>query len=244
MAEHIDPLIQGVLPDFHLKPRRGLQTPRACVRGVLDLMAQDTTRAQTYGIEDWSDAYADTGYTLPKAGTCILFGNWNIQTRYDAATKRLIDINDRPKRFSVIAEYAGYAIEWADQWTTCYGCNKAVRTSPDSYSWQASYVFSNDSELLCLACVDWPEYLCSIEDAPDRAVSAHCNPAEHGYRRLGDANQYENGWHPGQTDDPHGILKALHDKGERGIVFRVGETSQFYIRFEVWQRIPEDNKWR
>lgn len=170
----------------------------------------------------WSQAYAEPGYTDPDK--CILFADWNCF----------------PRGLDSILEKAGYAIEWSDEWSNCGDCGKAVRTSPDSYSYQPHYVILNECELVCLDCVDWPAYLESIEDDPHACCVAECNPAEHGYTRLSDKHEYENGFHPGQTDDPAKILKALQDTGRSGIVFRLSETSQFYVRFETWQRDTDE----
>lgn len=166
----------------------------------------------------WANGYAEPGYQDPAKG--ILFADWNIFARG-------ID--------SILERY-GYELEWEDEWSTCGDCGKAVRTSGNSYHWQPHYVIMNECELVCLECVDWPAYLESIEDDPRSACMAECDPSDHGYRRISDRNEYENGFHPGQNDDPAKILKALQDRGHSGIVFRLSETSQFYVRFEVYER--------
>ncbi len=79
--------------------------------------------------------YAEPGYDTPKRG--ILFANWN----------RL------PKDFDRILERAGYAIEWSDEWTTCEDCNKAYRTSADSYVWESAGSYREDlGSELCNVC--------------------------------------------------------------------------------------------
>jgi hypothetical protein len=167
--------------------------------------------------------YAEPGYQDPVKG--VLFANWN----------------GFPTDFDRVLESAGYAIEWEDEWTECCDCGKAVRTSPDCYQWQPYYVFMNECEIVCLNCLDWPEYLESIEDDSDKAVVAECNPALYGYERLSDENEFENGFHPGQTDSPAKILAALHATGRHRIVFRLSDSSQFYVRFETWQRIEDED---
>lgn len=166
---------------------------------------------------NYAQAYAEPGYSDPEKG--ILFADWNIF----------------PRGVDSILEAYGYAIEWQDEWTTCGNCSKAVRTSADSYDWQPSYTLA-DGELTCNECQDWPAYLESIEDNANSACVAACDPSEHGYERISDKAEYENGWHEGMNDDPRKILKALQAKGYEHIVFRISETSQFYITFEVWQR--------
>lgn len=169
----------------------------------------------------YATGYAEPGYTDPEKGVVLL--NWN----------------KFPRGLDDILERAGYAIEWSDEWSTCSDCGKLVRTSPDGYSWQPSYRIMNECEIVCDDCIDWPDYLQSIEDDADTCCMAACNPAEHGYRLISDPGKFENGFHPGQTDNPHEILKTYSDRGETGIVFRLAETSQFYCKFEVWQREQE-----
>lgn len=80
-------------------------------------------------------AYAESGYDSPKRG--ILFANWN---RF-------------PSRLDSILEHAGYAVEWADEWTTCEDCGRAYRTSPDSYDWTPAGGYREDlSAELCNTC--------------------------------------------------------------------------------------------
>lgn len=212
--------------------RAGLYTARALVSAVLE-----SGDWHKYGIENWTNGYAEPGYHDPELG--ILFGDWNNETRYDKETQTRVEVSDRHSRFSAIAEHAGYGIEWYDEWSTCGDCGKAVRTSADSYSWQPAYVILNECELVCHECLDWADYLQRIEDDPRAACTADCDPAQYGYVRLSDSKEYENGFHPGQTDDPSTILKACHARGIERVIFRIPETSQFYIRFETWYR-PAD----
>lgn len=170
---------------------------------------------------NWSREYAERGYTQPSKG--ILFANWNVFSK---------DLDGLLERY-------GYSVEWSDEWSTCADCGKAVRTSEDSYQWQPYYVMMQDCELICLDCVNWADYLESIEDKASKAVFSACNPAEYGYELVSQPHEYENGFHVGQNDKPADILKRLHAQGKRGIVFRIPETSQFYITFETWQRIVE-----
>lgn len=164
---------------------------------------------------DCANGYAEPGYSDPDRG--VLFADWNIF----------------PRGVDTVLERAGYAIEWQDEWATCADCNKAVRTSPDSYSWQPYYLLVNDCEIVCLDCIDWPDYLESIQDS-GTAVPAECDPSAHGYDRLSDPDAYASGLHPGQTDDPSAILASLQASGYTGVIFRVSDTRQFDCAFETW----------
>lgn len=169
----------------------------------------------------WAGEYAEPGYTAGERG--ILTANWNYFTR---------NVTD-------ILERAGFECEWSDEWSTCDECGKLVRTSPDCYDWQRSYIVMNECEIVCLECVNWEEYLETIEDSPSSACMRACDPGKFGYQRISQPAEYENGFHPGQNDDPEKILAALQEKGHSRVIFRIPETSQFYITFEVWEKIPE-----
>lgn len=167
----------------------------------------------------WSHGYAEPGYSDPKAS--ILFANWN------GCSQRVQDILER----------AGYSLEWEDEWSTCSGCGKAVRTTADSYSWQQSFWMPEDSgEIFCVECIDPAEYLESLHNKTRHCATIHdINPAEHGYVQLQDG--FENGFHPHQNDDPKAIYKSLREKGEnRPLIFVLDSTGQFDISFSIWAK--------
>jgi hypothetical protein len=170
----------------------------------------------------WAPDYAEPGYTAGKRG--VLTANWNYF----------------PSRIDKTLEQAGFSIEWSDEWATCEDCGKLVRTTGDCWGWQPAYVMQGECTLVCLDCVDWGEYLESIEDNPQSACMRACNPAQHGYALISKPAEFENGFHPGQNDNPKEILEQLHKDGKRGIVFRISETGQFDISFETWQKIAEE----
>lgn len=169
--------------------------------------------------------YAEPGYADTEV-KAVLMANWNCFSRY--AVDAL--------------ENAGYAVEWSDEWTTCIECYKAIRTKGDSYEWQPYHVFIEGEGEVCLDCLNWQDYLESIEDNPDTAVMRQCNPADYGYRPVSKPEEYEAGMHPGQDDNPREILKQYQKQGLNRLVFRIPETSQFYIRFEVWQYAGEEEE--
>ena len=159
----------------------------------------------------WAPAYAEPGYLKPKKA--ILFFNWNEVGR---------------RTFDLLEQY-GFECEWEDEWTQCGGCGKALRTSPDSYSWQPSY-FEIDGELTCIECTDIEAYLETLEDNPRRAVNDHIDPADYGYVKL--EGDFENSFHPGQNDNPREIFKRLQAAGHKRLLFNISSVGQFDIRFE------------
>jgi len=166
----------------------------------------------------FSSGYAELGYTDPAKG--ILFADWN----------------KFPRNFDRILEKAGYECEWQDEWSTCAECNKAVRTSPDSYSWTSHYRILNECELVCLDCLDAADYLKRIEDDPKSCCppGKKFDPILHGYTQHN--GKFETGFHPHQTDDPKAILKLLHAEGKRHVVFQLADKGQFDVTWKAFYK--------
>lgn len=172
---------------------------------------------------DFAPVYGEPGYTDPKAG--ILFANWNYTER---------DLGD-------YLEKLGFECEWCDEWTVVN--QKAYRISPDSYGWESMIFLTEDGEYIT-PDDDIQDWIDAMKDAPDRCLPSRYTEAmlkEAGWERVDET--YENGWHPGQNDDPKKIYDALIKRSDvQSVVFRKEENSQFYIKFEAYilpREIPE-----
>jgi hypothetical protein len=80
----------------------------------------------------YAEDYVEPGYIAPKNG--ILFANWNVF----------------PSGIDYNLELLGFCTEWSDEWAICE-CNRAYRTSPDSYDWAPAFVVIKD-RVLCIDC--------------------------------------------------------------------------------------------
>ena len=171
---------------------------------------------------DYCSHYGEPGYSDPAKG--LLFADWN----------------DIPKSLQTRLESQGYELEWSDEWYVDSNNDKAYRTSPDSYGWESSLMFSE-------ACGD---YLTPDDDVSDWIAQCENNNrvalpswiAESDIIAAGwekQADVYENGFHPGQTDDPVKIAKFHTDAG-REYLFQIGGVGQFDVRFCVWVKSPEE----
>jgi hypothetical protein len=226
---------------FDLKPKRGLMTPRAFVAAVLESMQNNGALARAHGVDNWAEGYAEPGYDDPKHG--ILFGDWNTrETRDKLDWRKVVAVDARPKRFAAIAEYAGYAIEWLDEWTTCDSCMRAIRTSPNSYGWTRAYYEDADYNRTCEACTlqDAEGYLESLEGNTCNAVTLNVDPAAYSYVKV--AGDYEKGMHPGQNDDPTVIAKTLRAHGVHRFLFKIDSVGQFDARFSLYVHESETGK--
>lgn len=184
------------------------------------------------------DGYAEPGYGSLEGDDLIAFGNWNTFTRWDDETRESITLDDTPERVGNLLEKLGVELEWCDEWYTCDQCNKAVRTSPDSYSWKRSY-FESDGEITCEACtLEDPEaYLESLEGESNRAITLDVDPTKHEYVLAGD--RFENGFHEGQAADPGKIAELLEKMDITRYVFRIDTVGQFDVEFSVY--VHEDD---
>lgn len=165
----------------------------------------------------WCGEYAEPGYRNGEPIRGILFFNWNLV----------------PKWAGELLERLGYELEWADEWTTCDDCGKAIRTAADSHGWQRYYT-EQCGAVICVDCTDWSDVLEHAEDRAETAVPYWCDPSKYGYKRLSQESEYQNGFHPGQTDTPEEILKTLKEQGVSRVVFRVSDVGQFDVSFETW----------
>lgn len=188
----------------------------------------------------WADDYCEPGYHSEKG---VVFGNWNKITGWkqgEGYTQQGLDGSNIPCRLSKLLESNGFDIEWSDEWSACCDCNKAFRTSGDSYCWTPYFIWMNECELICLDCALKDES--SIEqyiDDANKCVPAALVPLieKAGFTKY-NSESYENGWHPGQNNSPAKIAKELQDKGLQ-YIFTHDENSQFYIKFSVWTRKTE-----
>lgn len=198
-------------PEYIL--RKSLCRPAHCSDATIE------TRATRIEDMQYSPEYAEPGYD--NSSKAILFANWNYFSN---------DATD-------LLEKYGYRIEWEDEWSMCSDCQKAFRISADSYGWQPSY-FEMDGELLCIECVNMEDYLETLEDKPTHALNDHVNPEDYGYTQLED--NFENGFHPGQNDNPKEIYKRLRQAGHTRLLFNIDSVGQFDMRFSIWKKQTEE----
>lgn len=176
-----------------------------------------------------SEGYAEPGYD----GNVVALGNWNELREYDNQNNTCKTIDNTPSRLAAVLEKIGVEIEWEDEWNVCCECGRLVRKEPDSYSWQRSYVES-DEGAVCMECLDPEDHLVDLEGQEDRANTIRkINPAKYGYILLKD--DYESGWHRGQDASPKKIAEVLRNKfGVERFLFNVDNVGQFDMSFSVY----------
>lgn len=214
--------------------------------------------------ERWGDGYVVTdvicGYAEPGYGgddTIVVLGNWNnkrwINSHLIGPQLPLTDDESLPSRLAeMLDEIDGVEIEWLDEWISCSECYRAVRTEPDSYSWQPYYSWVHECGFVCSDCMmkdpgayiddgDWTNSTSNaitwitgrLEDTLEPLGFVHWEP--------GNPQHYANGWYPGQTDDPKKILEAILDRHpDAEVVFTIDSVGQFDCHFSAWVRGIDD----
>ena len=160
----------------------------------------------------------------------IILANWN---NFDRLEKFI------PEYFNGEIE-----LEWEDEWISCSHCYKLVRSDPDCYFWQPSFVWVNDCEIICRDCLesntDWIEDVIEhYKNDSSKAVMDWVYPLleKAGFICYSPDDYcplFESGFFPGQNDNPEAIAKTLQSElPDYDFIFRLNETSQFYCKFSV-----------
>lgn len=168
--------------------------------------------------------YIEPGYDQPEKG--VLLANWN-------------DIHED---YADALEEEGYELEWEDEWLITES-GGAVRTQPSSYGWEPSYRLTDHGGILTIEdpASEWIEDSC-LTDCTQLMCCVPIHIAdkdliEEGYQLHNREEEYENGMHFGQTDDPKEIAELLFTKHlASSVVFKMTEQSQFYIKFQAWYK--------
>lgn len=194
------------------------------------VIAQDT-KNRTFGVVlerfdrvEFYHGIAEMGYGDKPA----FAANWN-------ELKRLGNWMER---------YFGCELLWSDEWISCSDCGKALRTTPDCYPWEPSYMRASDGEILCIECV---------ENDPADVIDEYINRTTHAapswlFDHLEQAGfvcyspdkycqRFETGFHPGQNDDPREVARDIEENlPNHDYIFKIDSCGQFDLHWSVWLR--------
>jgi len=173
----------------------------------------------------------------------VFTADWNTETRWNADTNQHIVLDDSLSRLGELLEsLPNTEIDWSDQVDGCGECYKAIETQPTSYGWTPPYAFVEDVGNVCQGCLqgDPEAYLVDLEGSTNSALSPSLgiDPSDHGYQQI--PQEYETGWHPGQTDSPETVSQILGNQlwMER-YFFAIDSTGQFDTQWSVWIHTEE-----
>lgn len=221
--------------------------------------------------ERWGDGYIVTdvivGYAEPGYGSLslegdeiVVLGDWNnkrwINSTLIGPQIPLTDEESLPSRLAdMLSEIDGVEIEWLDEWCSCSECNRAVRSQPNSYSWQPYYAMLNECEPVCADCLlkdvegsitagDWINNSSNALTWIDGDKLAETT--DFVKWEPGNEHDYANGWYEGQDDDPRKILEGILDRHPSAeVVFVIDGVGQFDCHFSAYVRgleIDDDNE--
>jgi hypothetical protein len=203
--------------------------------------------SQGYGYVNFAGEYGEPGYHVGnslggnKTPLIVLANHW---CRCDESKQQLHVIAFHfPKTFAAL-EDQGVEFEWYDEWVVDYENDKAYRSKADSYSWQPSYVDTDDGILTPDDDFElWVEWAVENERALPSHIWSASDIKKAGFIKF-NSEPYESGWHPGQDADSNVVKREIHEAyGDNvEILFYWVEQSQFYARFDAYYRIPEDDE--
>ena len=129
---------------------------------------------------------------------------------------------------------------FSDEYSVCECCNKAFRTSPDSYSWTQNY-WLGDGFIICEDCVreEYSEdYLESLQNNPKTAntILSDSEMENAGYEKV-NTDSYESGWY-GRCEYPEEILeREMESNPDYDYVFSICGSGQFHTEFDLWRKV-------
>jgi len=189
---------------------------------------------------DYASEYGEPGYNTSGDMPLVVLGYYwcrcdkfgdnlhGIDRHYPATWERLEDL--------------GVVFEWSDEWTTD-DTGKAYRTTPDSYSWQPSLIYTEHGDTLTIEddLDTWIEY--AVND-PHHAIPSNAYTGKDllaaGWTQHN--GSFEHRWHPGQDADPEQITETIREShGDTvDIVFALDSTGQFDISFSAYYQARGD----
>lgn len=202
------------------------------------------------GIVDFADEYGEPGYGNSfgtETRLIILATYWCRCDKYVDERHPDSPLHDvavhYPAAFRKLEEL-GVELEWYDEWLVTHnGTSKAWRTSADSYSWQPSYVVTEDGEVITVDddIEEWVAWASnnSRHAIPSRVATGD-DLEELGFEKFN--GTFENGWYDGQNDDPSEILIRIDDQygPDVEVVFALDSVGQFDVHFCAYYRSTEE----
>ncbi|RLF26234.1 MAG: hypothetical protein DRN14_07165, partial [Thermoplasmata archaeon] len=166
-------------------------------------------------IEHYASEYGEPGYTKDNGEDSIITADWN----------------GMPDGILNIITSNGYVIEWSDEWVQDYEDDKLYRSSPDSWSWEPSFFFSDEG----VHGIEGNEelYISTMIGEPHKLLSAEIDPGKYGFVDL-EGVCHETGWY-GKIEDPADIFDFFEDEYSEMVV-QTCSRGQFSINWKVWGR--------
>lgn len=215
-----------------------LDTNKAVIEFVQKVYDKYSNESDTL---EFAGSYGEPGYSsaLSPERLIVLGNHWCKCDRQDMHT---ID-KHYPHAFQAL-EDSGVEFEWYDEWTIDYENDKAYRSSPDSYSWQPSFVYSDDGGIITPdddidVWIDWA--LNNVSNVIPSVIYSGSDLEDAGFEKF-NAYPFQNGFHEGMDETPEKAVEKLYAEQGNDVefVFSFQENSQFYIGFDLYYRSTQD----
>ena len=167
--------------------------------------------------------------------------------------KPMICANWNPDNMNKLYKWAenyfdNLELDWSDEWTNCSECYKAIRTSPDSYGWLPSYLWTSDCSIACVECYEKckEDIIEFYKNLTNKAITPEFYPFLESagficYSPDEYCKIFETGWHPGQNDDPRKVAKDIEKElPDYDYIFKIDSSGQFDISWSVYLRRREE----
>lgn len=192
------------------------------------LVLEDGTPTPFFIVDDWEDVhglYAAVRLAVPELNLPVA------------------------EKYTDLDFLTSLGMDWgfADSYEVCSQCSALISTQPSSYGWTPDFwVDTVNSAILCGNCIraDSEYYLDSLVNDPARANTILTTEEleQNGFRRV-NVEEYENGFHPGQNDNPRQIFETLQaEHPEAEVIFHINGNGQFDTRFSAYIREQEDEE--
>ena len=168
----------------------------------------------------------------------VVTGNWNDVTDFgrsedgERARNVLVPGGGVMRRLVKIFEQIGYDVDWSDGVSMCGGCNKAIQTEPDSYSWTPDFVVG-DGDIHCTTCMEdggWQDELDSLCHSRGALSNSSVDPSKYGFRPVVELSVGFDGYH-----DADRCKRELDACGVGlGYFLQLSDNRQFGCTAIVW----------
>lgn len=197
---------------------------------------------------EYGNEYGEPGYSRYDDKVIVLGYYWTRDNKGE-----LQDIFKKYPRLGRALKDAGVRFEWCDEWYLDYETMKVWRTEPDSYSWQPSIIWDDNSCEYLTPDHDLETWIEWAMNDPARCLTMRCtgdNPIpkleEMGFTEYDDGSYrdgtYESGWY-GTEDDPKKVTEGIRSRYPNcDIVFVLTNTEQFRVQFSAMVREVTDNE--
>ncbi len=180
-------------------------------------------------------------------GQKIILADWNNMFNYENLGKKEHNWKQVNRLADFIEKKCNALTGFNDEYTSCYGCNKIISTSPGYYGDQKNFVFT-EYEILCRECVltDPESIIDAFKNDPRKALPNWFYPEIEKagfvcYSPDEYCQKFETGLHIGQDDDPKAIAKNIENELlGYDYLFKINDIGQFDINWSIFIRKNEE----